>query len=142
ITCGGGVVALRALEGALESEGGRKVLHADLVAREARITLGQLPAALRESVRRARIFGPRDLAQQLADEIELRLEPMGLKVELVARYTANEFGVQLPPEAAVSAAFSLAAGHLTGRGVPFELLPPRVTAWQQVAARYSSGKLR
>ena len=142
ITCGGGVVALRALEGALESEGGRKVLHADLVAREARITLGQLPAALRENVRRARIFGPRDLAQQLADEMELRLEPMGLKVELVTRYTANEFGLQLPSDAPASPALSLAAGKMAGRKPPFELLPPRVTPWRQMAARYSSGKFR
>ena len=142
VTCGGGVATLRALEGALETQGGRRVLHAELVAREARITLGQLPAEMRDTVRRVRIFGPRDLAQQMADEIELRLEPMGLKVEVVTRYAADEFGVQLPSEASVSAAFSLAAGHLVGRGAPFELLPPRVTAWQQVATRYSSGKLR
>jgi hypothetical protein len=142
VTCGGGVAALRALEGAIEVAAGRRVLHADHVAREARITLGQLPAELRDNVKRVRIFGPRDLAQQLADEIELRLEPMGLKVELVTKYAPDEFGVQLPPEAVVSPAFSLAAGQLTGRGVPFELLPPRVTAWQQVTAKYSSGRLR
>lgn len=142
ITCGGGVAALRALEGALETESGLRRLHADVVAREARITLGQLPAELREAVRRVRIFGPRDLAQELADEIELRLEAMDLKVELVSAYAAGEFGVQLPPETTVSSAFSLAAEHLVGRGALFEFLPPKVTAWQQVAARYSSGKLR
>ena len=142
VTCGGGVAALRALEGALEIEGGQRLLHADLVAREARITLGQLPAELRDAVRRVRIFGPRDLAQQLADEIELRLEAMDLKVELVSGYSAREFGVQLPPDATVSPAFSLAAARLTGRKTPFEFLPPKVTAWQQAAARYSSGKLR
>ena len=142
ITCGGGVAALRALEGALEVQGSQKVLHADVVAREVRITLGQLPAGLRETVRRARIFGPPALAQQLADEMELRLEPMGLKVELVARYPRDEFGLQIPPDALVSPAVSLAAGQLAGRNAPFELLPPRLTAWQQMSARYSSGKLR
>jgi hypothetical protein len=142
VTAGGGVAALRTLEGALEMEGGRRLLHADLVARESRITLGQLPAELRESVRRIRVFGPPDLSQQLADEMELRLEPMGLKVELVTRYSANEFGLQLPADAAVSPALSLAAGRLAGRRTLFEFLPPRVTPWQQVAARYSSGKLR
>lgn len=142
ITSGGGVAALRALEGALELEGGRRVLHADLVAREARITLGQLPAELREAVRSIRVFGPRDLAQQLADEVELRLESMGLKAEPVTRYGATEFGVQLPPQAPVGPAFSLAAGRLAGHPPTFELLPPRVTPWQQMAARYSSGKLR
>src|SRR5215467_12185562 len=85
VTAGGGVAALRALEGALEMDGSRRVLQSELVGREARITLGQLPPEVRETVRRIRIFGPRDLSQQLADELELRLEPMGLKVELAGR---------------------------------------------------------
>jgi hypothetical protein len=142
VTAGGGVAALRALEGALEAEGSQRVLHADLVAREARITLGQLPAELRETVRRIRVFGPRDLARQLVDEMELRLDAAGLKVEAAARYAADEFGVHLPPEAAVSPAFSLAAGRLAGRRALFEFLLPRVTPLQQIAARYSSGRLR
>jgi hypothetical protein len=117
-------------------------LHADVVAREARITLGQLPAEFRDAVRRVRIFGPRDLAQQLADEIELRLEPMGLKAERVDRYAANEFGAHLPGDAPVSPALSLAADRLAGRTTPFEFLPPKVSSWQRVSTRYASGKLR
>jgi hypothetical protein len=142
VTAGGGLAALRALEGALEVEGSQRVLHADLVAREARITLGQLPAELRESVRRIRVFGPRDLAQQLVDEMELRLDAAGLKVEPVGRYAAGEFGIQLPLNASVSPAFSLAASRLAGRRPVFEFLLPKVTPFQQMAARYSSGKLR
>jgi len=142
ITCGGGVAALRALEGAVENEGSRRTLHADLVAREARITLVQLPAALRQSVRRIRIFGPRDLAQTLADEMELRFEPIGLSVELMPAYAPAEFGLQLPPATLVSPAFSLAARLLAGQAPGFEFLPPKPTAWQQIAAKYSSGRLR
>jgi hypothetical protein len=142
VTAGGGVAALRALEGALEAEGSQRVLHADLVAREARITLGQLPTELREAVRRIRVFGPRDLGQQLVDEMELRLDAAGLKVESIARYAANEFGVQLPPDTTVSPAFSLAAGRLAGGRTGFEFLLPKVTPLQQLAARYSSGRLR
>lgn len=142
ITCGGGVVALRALEGALVAEGSQRQLSAELVAREARITLGQLPAEFRDAVRSVRIFGPRDLAQQLADEMELRLEPMGLKIDQVKRYAANEFGLQLPAEAAVSPGLSLGAERLAGRSTPFEFLPPKVSPWQEAAARYSSGKMR
>jgi hypothetical protein len=142
VGCGGGIAALRALEGTLELAGGRRSLHADVVAREARITLGQLPAELRDAVRRIRVFGPRDLGQQLADEMELRFEPMGLKVELVARYIPGEFTLQIPADAVVSPALSLAARRLAGPKTPFEFLPPRITPWQQVAARYSSGKLR
>ena len=83
ITCGGGVVALRALEGALEIEGTRKLLHSDIVAREARITLGQLPSELRETVRSVRIFGPAELARELADEIGALLRARDLTRQLL-----------------------------------------------------------
>jgi hypothetical protein len=142
ITCGGGVAALRALEGAIENPTGRPALLPDLVARESRITLGQLPAELRDAVKRIRIFGPRDLAQQLADEMELRFEPMGLSVEVVAAYKPDEFGVQLPPETSLSAAFSLAARSLVEQLPAFEFLPPKPTIIEQFAAKYSSGRLR
>ena len=67
---------------------------------------------------------------------------MGLKVEIVSRYMPDEFGLQLPAETPASTALNLAASRLVGRKPPFELLPPRVSTWQQLAARYSSGKLR
>jgi len=142
ITCGGGVAALRALEGAIENPAGRPALLPDLVAREARITLGQLPAESRDAVKRIRIFGPRELAQQLADEMELRFEPMGLSVEVVAAYQPDEFGAHLPPGASPSAAFSLAARRLVDQPPAFEFLPPKLTILQQFAAKYSSGRLR
>jgi len=142
ISAGGGIAALRALEGAPELEAGQRLLHADIVAREARITLGQLPSDLIQTVRSVRIFGAPDLVQQLADEMELRLDMMGLKVELVTRYASGEFGASLPPDTAVKPAFSLAGEYLMGRGTGLEFLPPRVAVWKQMAERYSSGKLR
>src|SRR5439155_5307920 len=48
---GGGISALRMLEGTVENEGGRRQVYADLVAREMRITLGQLPAEVRDAMR-------------------------------------------------------------------------------------------
>jgi hypothetical protein len=142
VTGGGGVAALRALEGTLEIEGGKKRLHSDVVIRESRITLGQLPAELRDTIKQVRIYGPRDLAQQLADELDLKLEPLGLKAEVVSRYPQGQFGAQLPADAPVNIPVSIAASRLAGRTPVFELLPPRVSAWRQFAARYSSGKLR
>jgi hypothetical protein len=142
ITAAGGVAALRALEGAVEIEGARRILNAGLVARETRVTLGQLPAELRATVKRIRIFGPRDLAQTLADEMELRFEPAGMRVEVVSAYAPNDFDVQLPPDASLSAAFSLAARRLTEQAEPFDFLPPKPTMLEQFSAKYSSGKLK
>jgi len=142
ISAGGGVVALRSLEGAVEDAAGRRSLHMDVVAREVRITLGQLPGGLRDAVKRIRIFGPRELAQPLADELELRFEPAGLKVEWVSAYAPDEFGVTLPVEAALSPAFSLAARFLAGQKLAFEFLPPKPNFVELFVTKYSSGRLR
>lgn len=142
VTAGGGVVALRSLEGVVESEGGRSTLNTALVAREVRITLGQLPAEVRSAVKQVRIFGPRDLAHQLSDELQLRFESLDLEIEVVGAYAAGEFGVSLPADASVSAAFSAAAGSLIGRKPHFDFLPTKVSQWQQLSARYATGKLR
>ncbi len=141
VTAGGGIMALRTLPGVLDSQPGQRQLLTDVLAREVRITLAQLPAELRSQVRRIRVFGPRELAQPLADELELRLEALEFQVEVVTAYGASEFGVQVPAGTTVSPAFSLAAGQLAGRLVGLEFLPPRVTAWQQFSSRYSSGKM-
>ncbi len=142
VTGGGGVVALRTLEGAVEDEAGRRTLHADMVARETRITLGQLPAEMRDAVKRIRVFGPRDLARDLAGELEARFKPAGIQVEVVAGYAPDEFGAVLPPEVSLSAAFSLAAGYLMEQKPAFEFLPPKPGIIEQLVTRYSSGRLQ
>ena len=141
ITCGGGVVALRTIEAGLENENGQPVFDAQLVARETRITLGQFSAETRQAIRKVRIFGPGALARRLVEELRTRLG-QDFDIEAVAAYSARDFGVQIPSDAPVSPAFSLAARLLARRAAPFEFLPPKVTAWQQLAARYSSGRLR
>ena len=142
IASGGGVLVLRALEGAVENTGGRVTLHADVIARELRITLGQLSEAARGSLRSVRVFGPREQAQELATELQRRGGAMNLSVDVVTRYEAKELGVIAPMDAPVSAAFSLAAEKLAGRAAVFDFLPPRVSQWQQMMSRYGTGKLR
>jgi hypothetical protein len=142
ITAGGGVAALRALEGAIDNESGHPVLHAEMVARETRITLGQLPAEVSAAVKLIRVFGPRELAQPLADELELKFGPAGLTVERVTACAPDEFGLTLPVGAPVSAAFSLAARSLAEQPPVFEFLPPRPGLVEQWLTKYSSGRWR
>jgi len=61
---------------------------------------------------------------------------------VVSRYGAGQFGPQLPSESPVTLAISIAANLLGRRPPVFELLPPRVSQWRQMATRYSSGNLR
>lgn len=142
VSSGGGVAAMRTLEGALELEGGKRTIQSAVVAREVRITLGQLPDEIRSTMTGIRVFGPRDMAQALADELELRFEPAGLKVEVVTRYSPGEHGIQIPSETPVSGALSLAARRLADRPSEFDFLPPHVSVLRQLIGKYSSGKLR
>jgi hypothetical protein len=107
VTHGGGVFLLRALGGAVETVAGRPTLNPELVAREVRITLGQLPAAVRTSLRCIRVFGAAELAQELAEELRRRFAGAGLDVEIAA-----------PAESA--AAGQLAALRWSGRAPVFE----------------------
>jgi hypothetical protein len=141
ITSGGGIAALRALEGAMEQDGLHKVPYADVVARDLRITLGQLPPEFRESVHRLRIFGNREYFERFAEDLTARAKLMGLEVEVVRGYTERQFGVPMATDAVVAPGLSLAARLLAGHSADFEFLPPRVNAWQQFNNRYSSARV-
>lgn len=142
VVAAGGVIALRSLEAVVQTEGGHRRVAGDLVCREIRITLGQLAPELRSAVRRVRIYGPLDLAQQLGDEVELRLESLGLEVEIARAYRPDDLALKVVADVPVSAGLSLAVRHLAGQPPAFEFLPPHVSAWDTYLSRYSTGKLQ
>jgi hypothetical protein len=142
VTAGGGVVALRSLDGTIEGQGAQKTISADLVARELRITLGQLPGGLAQTPGRLKIFGQGELAKQLVNGLSPRLAAMGLKVEVMDKASAAQFDTPLAPEIAGSAALALAANYVLGVDCQPDFLPPKVQPWKQlVATKLSPRKL-
>ena len=141
VTCGGGILLLRTLDSVFETEGVQPRLSPELLLREIKITLGQLPAEFRDAVRKVRVFGHGDSARRFVDGIATRAGAMGLKVECAESYGADEFGKSVPAGTEVSAAFSVAARAVTGAAPVFDFLPPKVRPWQQLTARFSSRKL-
>ena len=141
VCCGGGIAALRGLEGALEQDGAGKKPYVDVVARDLRITLGQLPAELRQAVHRLKVFGQGATLGRFTEDLAARAKLMGLEVELVSHYAPAEFESNPPPHTPISPGVSLAVRVLLGRGAALEFLPPRVSTWQQMTGRYSSKKL-
>lgn len=140
ITCGGGVAALRTLDGAYEQVGATRELQTEHIARELRITLGQLPPEVRDAVKRVRVFGRGEAATQLVEELRGPAEDWGLKIEQARDHATEEHGIKIPAGMAVSAALSVAVRRLAG-AAGMEFLPPKISAWQQFSERYSSGKL-
>jgi hypothetical protein len=142
VTAGGGIVALRSLDGAIETQGAQKHISADVVARELRITLGQLPGGLSEAAGKLKIFGQGEAVRQFVTEISPRLAVMGLKPEVIQDNTTAKFEPPPSPEMASSAALALAANYVKGIDVLPNFLPPKVQAWRQlVTTRLSTRKL-
>lgn len=140
VSGGGGVIALRALDAAVDTEGGQRKIDADLVAREIRITLGQLPGSFADKLRTVKVFGRGDMARQFVDALSQRAGAMGLKVEAVEQMPA-QFSQPPPADFAVSTAVALAADYLQGVATP-EFMPPKVKPWQQFFnAKFSSRRL-
>ena len=141
VSSGGGIVALRTLNNAVESEGAERKIYADVVARELRITLGDLPDELRGGVRRALVMGEGELTERFVSEARARVEAMGLKLERVTRPAQMEIGAALPDSAPMTPALCLGARLLAGNPPTLEFLPPKVSAWKQFNDKYASKKL-
>jgi hypothetical protein len=130
VSGGGGIVALRSLDGAIETQGAQKRISSELIAREIRITLGQLPGALAEGPGKIRIVGQGEMTRQFVQEISPRLAAMGLAVEATEKASNANFDKALPADLSASAALALAAGWVRGAKTTPELLPPKVQQWQ------------
>jgi len=131
VSGGGGIVALRSLDGAIETQGALKRISSELVAREIRITLGQLPGALAEGPGKIRIVGQGEMTRQFVREISPRLAAMGLSVEVSEKASNASFDKALPADLAASQAVALAAAWVRGADTTPEFLPPKVQPWQQ-----------
>ncbi len=142
VTACGGIVSLRSLDGVVYGENGRQMVNQSLVARELRVTLGQLPGEIRETVSRVCLYGPANLTRLLEPDLTRSLAGLGLRVETPVHYTPTTTGHPgFPDKTPISPAVSLAADALTGRAPALEFLPPKPSALQAIIARYSSGRL-
>ncbi|MGO8698359.1 MAG: hypothetical protein ACLQVY_11650 [Limisphaerales bacterium] len=140
ISGGGGIVALRSLDGAIETQGGQKRISAELTARELRITLGQLPPGMADAPGKIRIFGQGEMCRQFVQDISPRLQAMGLAVETVERAPGATFEPLPPANLAVSPALALAAAWVRGADSKPEFLPPRVQPWQRIVSTRLSAR--
>ncbi|HEY3915782.1 MAG TPA: hypothetical protein VGN61_14940 [Verrucomicrobiae bacterium] len=140
VTVGGGITALRSLDSAIETQGAQKRILSDFVAREIRITLGQLPGGLSESFGKIKIFGQGEMTRQFVNDISPRLTAMGLKVEVLDKVSNASFDKPLPSEIAASPAVALGAGWVRGADTTPDFLPPRVQPWQQMLSSGMSKK--
>lgn len=141
ITQGRAIAALRVIGEAFTGESEPLAFDAGQVLRELRITLGQLPHGVANTLRRVRILGRADTARTVAEQLEPRLAALGFSVERVKDLPTTGLPFRMPADSPASTALAAAALALAGVRPPLDFLPPRVSALQQFLNRYSSRRL-
>jgi len=138
VSYGDGVAALRSLDETILGDQPGDGIDADSVAREIRITLGQLPPDMREAIHSIRVFGPTELTEGLCAELQGLTNGKGVSVR------PGEAGVAvdaLEPDVLqrlTPGAFWGAAGRLLNPAPGLEFLPPKVSLFKQLTGRVSS----
>ncbi len=134
----GGVVALRPLDETIETEPDGKSFDVETIAREMRISLGQMPRDLRDVIRTVRVYGPANLVEPVLEELEGSVARMGMSAERgdpqsEALGAASDAICQMSPTA-----LAVAARSLLGESADLEFLPPRPSRFRAVAGRVST----
>lgn len=132
VAAGGGIVSFRALEAFIESEAGERVVNTAALMRELRITLEQLPAALRAEVKALTVRGDAEAVGALSGGLGSWASDADLAIDTVAssRKVATEEMVEQ------------AGLRFLREGAPaLEFLPPKPSRFAQLVARYNSRRL-
>ena len=134
---GGGIASLRALEGTVEVQGSVKQVDGERVARDIRITLGQLPNDLRESIKMVHLFGKSEFTRPIQENLEPLARSFGLKIQLGSIHGNDP----LLSEGGYAMAFGLASKYLVGPSPEMEFLPPKVSKFDQLITRFTTKKI-
>lgn len=140
VSCGGGLALLRSLAWSADADPAAATARMDPLTRELRITLGQLPPEVGETVRRVRVVGSAPAAEDLAVRLRDRLAGSGLDVEWLREWPAEGADLRVPAGVAVSPALAVAVQHLRLQASPIEFLPPQVSRWEALIARYKTSR--
>lgn len=141
VSCGGGLALVRTLAWSAEADPAAAAARLDPLTRELRITLGQLPPEVGETVRRVQVVGPGPAAEDLAGRLRERLAGSGLEVQWLRDWPVNGTdALRLPAGTATSPALAVAVRHLSLQVSPIEFLPPRVSRWEALIARYKTSR--
>lgn len=138
VACRGGLALVRTLDPALEPDLGGAP-DGSALAREVRITLGQLPPEVESTIRRVCVVGAGPEAERLTARLREPLAEDGLSVDLLREMPAHG-GLRLPTGLPVSVPLAVAVQYLAGGSSGVEFLPPRVSRWEALAARYTSSR--
>jgi hypothetical protein len=126
---------LRPLDDAMERDADSTQFDAEMMLRQMRITLGQLPVELLEGVKTIHVQGPESMTRPLIEQLRPLLSRLSLTLE-----AGHEAGAAA--QDAVPQVIGAGARALRGLAAAVELLPPKHSRWgtmrKQIASRRSA----
>jgi len=135
---GRSIVALRSLEEATDPNEAGFDARAGFIARQIRITLGQLAPEVRSAVRSIRFFGSPDGVQHVLSEMSDHAKSLGISVER----GGGDAGLAWPePDMLAKVSPGVVAAttqRIAGHAAPLDFLPPRISRLKQITGRVSS----
>ncbi|MBN1866106.1 hypothetical protein JW916_02320 [Candidatus Sumerlaeota bacterium] len=133
VQAGGGVAALRSIDRTVEHDAEGTHFDGEGIARELRITLGQIPETLRESISTVRVYGPDGPSRLAGEALRRAAARLRLDVEIAHPFRDAGLGGGESLPSGVSPAASLAAARaLLGARSEFEFLLPRPSRLQRL----------
>ena len=138
VTAGGGIVSLRTLDEAVETDIDGIAFDVDTIVRQIRITLGQLPRDLKDSIRTVRVFGSNHLIEPVIEELRVSVAGIGLSAEIgdteMEGLVAGADAIRNMTPIAVG----VVARSLLDEPSDFEFLPVRPSRFKTVTSRIST----
>lgn len=131
-----GVAALRTIEES-NGEDHEHSLDAEVIARQIRITMGQLPQSAREGIRELTIIGEAVAVAELSDELKGPASRLGLAIQRVEPAAAGPVLFSGHVSAGVAMAGAAAARAVAAQPPVYEFLPPHESKWQSYVRRFS-----
>lgn len=132
-----GVAALRTVEES-NAEDHEQGFDAEAIARQIRITLGQLPPDARTAIKSVTIIGEAQAAAELVEDLKDPVGRLGLALHSAEPASVGPVAFKERASSGMAAAAAAAACIVAGQKPAFEFLPPHETKWKVFAHRFSA----
>ncbi|MDB6055177.1 MAG: hypothetical protein JWN25_2700 [Verrucomicrobiales bacterium] len=142
IAFGTSIVSIRTIEMAFDDQNIDIRANGEMIFRELRITLGQLPRDISGKIDQINLFGNNPKISGFLEVLKQKLSPMGMTVRHIQSYSGTEGSPKISTSVKVSPEAGLAARRLSQKPDEYwEYLEAPPSFWSKVSTRYSSRQL-
>lgn len=138
VVAGDSIVIMRTLNEVIEGEQDDRRLDGDLISRQIRIALGQLPQELMDKIHQIWVYGDAGLVQPLCNQLDQTLNHLGLKSapgKPPLEIPLKDIATGEPLDSLVLEPVLM---HCGGQAIEYDFLPPPSSPFSRLTGRVSS----